>query len=58
MHDLHAQKVLRDYPVLPERLYINSNEVDNQNLNLLLFAFMLEWLYYIFDDTVQDYFFL
>ena len=46
MHDFHAQKVLRDYLVLPERLYINSNKVDNQNLNLLLFAFMLEWLYY------------
>ena len=42
MHDFHAQKVLRDYLVLPERLYINSNKADNQNLNLLLFAFILE----------------
>ena len=42
MHNFHAQKIRRGHIVLLERLCINSNKVDNQSLNVLLFALMMK----------------
>ena len=45
MHDFRAQKIRRGYLLLLERLCISLNKVDNQSLNLLLFAVRLRWLH-------------